>query len=68
VKRSISVSDWKEEHERKVMDIDPVSISFCLRNLSASSSLSLIPNTKTAQKRKAEEELASQPSDHKKRP
>jgi len=68
VKKGISVSDWKEEHEGQVMDIDLVSISSCVRNLSHSSSLSLIQKTKTARKRKAEEELAPQLSDHKKRP
>jgi len=68
VKKGISVSDWKEEHEREVIDIDPVSISSCVRNLSPSSSLSLIQKTKTAKKRKAEKELASQLSDHKTRP
>jgi len=67
VKKGISVSDWKEEYEGEVMNIDPVSISSCVRNLSASSSLSLIQKTKTAKKRKAEEELAPQLSDHKKR-
>jgi len=50
------------------MDIDPVSIASCVRNLSPSSSLSLIQKTKTAKKRKAEEELAPQLSDHEKRP
>jgi len=50
------------------MDIDPVSISSCLRNLSPSSSLCLIQKTKTAKKRKAEEELAPQLSNHEKRP
>jgi len=49
------------------MDIDPVSISSCVRNLSASSSLSLIQKRKTAKKRKAEEELAPQLSDHENR-
>jgi len=58
VKKDISVHDWKEEHEGEVMDIDPVSISSCVRNLSPSSSLSLIQKTKTAKRRKAEEELA----------
>jgi len=47
------------------MDIDPVSISSCVRNLSPSSSLALIQ--KTAKKRKAEKELAPQLSDHEKR-
>ena len=42
----------------EVMDIDSVSISSCVRNLSPSSSLSLIQKTKTAQTRKAEKELA----------
>ena len=50
------------------MDIDPVSITSYVRNLSPSSSLSLIQKTKTATKRKAEEELAPQLSDHEKRP
>jgi len=50
------------------MDIDPVSISSSVRNLSPSSSLSLIQKTKTAKKGKAEKELAPQLSDHKKRP
>jgi len=50
------------------MDIDSISISSCIRNLSPSSSLSLIQKTKTAKKRKAEEELAPQLSDHEKRP
>jgi len=68
VKKGISISDWKEEHEREVMDIDSVSISSCVRNLSPSSSLSLIQKTKTAKKRKAETELAPQLSDHEKRP
>jgi len=48
--------------------MDPVSISSCVRNLSPSSSLSLIQKTKTAKMRKAEEELAPQLSDHEKRP
>jgi len=52
----------------EVMDIDSVSISSCVRNLSPSSSLSLIQKTKTAKKRKAEEELAPQLSDRKNRP
>jgi len=42
----------------EVMYMDPVSISSCVRNLSPSSSLSLIQKTKTAQTRKAEKELA----------
>ena len=50
VKKSISVSDWKEEYEGEVMDIDPVSISSCVQNLSPSSCLSLIQMTKTAKK------------------
>jgi len=50
------------------MNLDPVSISSCVRNLSPSSSLSLIQKTKTAKKRKAEEELAPQLGDHEKRP
>jgi len=50
------------------MDIDLVSISSCVRNLSSSSSLSFIQKTRIAKKRKAEEELAPQVSDHKKRP
>jgi len=50
------------------MDIDLVSISSCVRNLSPSSSLSLIQKTKTAKTRKAEEELAPQLSDYEKRP
>jgi len=54
VKKGISVSDWNEEHKREVMDIDPVSISSCVRNLSPGSSLSLIQKTKIAKKRKAE--------------
>ena len=49
------------------MDIDPFSISSCVRNLSPFSSLSLIQKTKTAKKRKAEEELAPQLSHHKKK-
>jgi len=53
VKKGISVRDWKEEHAGQVIDIDPVSISSCVRNLSPSSSLSLIQKTKTAKKRKA---------------
>jgi len=68
MKKSIFVSDWKEEYEEKVMDIDPVSICSCVRNLSPASPLSLIQKTKTAKKRKPEEELAPQLSDHKKRP
>jgi len=68
MKKGISVCDWKEEHEREVMDIDPVSVSPCVRNLSSSSSLSLIQKTKTGKKRKAEEEWAPRLSDHKKRP
>jgi len=68
VKKGISVSDWKAEHEGEVMDIDPVSISSCGRNLSPSSSLSLIQKIKTAKKRKAEKELAPQLSNHEKRP
>jgi len=68
VKKGISVSDWKEEHEGEVMNIDLVSISSCVRNLSPSCSLSLIQKTKTAKKRKAEQELALQLSDHEKRP
>jgi len=51
----------------EVMDIDPVSISSHVRNLSPSSSLSLIQNTKTAKKRKAEEKLAPPLGDYKKR-
>jgi len=50
------------------MYIDPVSISSCVRNLSPSSSLSLIQKTKTAKKRKAEKKLAPQLCNHKKRP
>jgi len=50
------------------MDIDPVSISSCVRNLSPSSSLTLLQRTKTAKKRKAEEELAPQLSGYGKRP
>jgi len=50
------------------MDIDPVSISSYVRNLSPSCSLSLIKKTKTAKKRKAEEEWPPQLSNHKKRP
>jgi len=68
MKKGISVSDWKEEHEREVIDIDMVSISSCVPNLSPSSSLSLIQKTKTTIKTKAEKELASQLSNHKKRP
>jgi len=68
MKKGISVRDWKEEHEGEVMDIDLVSISSCVRNLSSSSSLSLIQKTKIAKKRKAKEELAPQLSNHKKRP
>jgi len=68
VNKAISVGNWKEEHEGKVMDIDLVSISSCVRNFSPSSSLSLIQKTKTAKERKAEEELAPQLSDHEKRP
>jgi len=68
VKKGISVNDWKEKHEGEVMDIDPVSISSCVRNLSPSSSLSLLQKTKTAKKRKAEKELAPQLSDHEKSP
>jgi len=68
VKKGISVSDWKEEHEREVMHVDLVSISSCVRNLSPSSSLSLIQKTKTAEKRKVEEELAPQLSDYETRP
>jgi len=68
VKKSISVSDWKDEHEGEVIDIDPVSISSCVRNLSSSFSLSLIQKTKTAKKRKAEKELALQLSNHEKGP
>jgi len=49
------------------MDIDLVSISSCVRNLSPSSSLSLIQKTKTAKKRTGEEELAPQLSDYEKR-
>ena len=30
VKKDISVSDSKEEHERQVIDMDPVSISSCV--------------------------------------
>jgi len=67
MKKGISISDWKEEHEGDVMDIDLVSISSCVRNLSPSSSLSLIQKTKTAKMRKAEKELALQLSDHGKR-
>jgi len=58
LKKGISISNWKQEHEGEVMDIDPVSISSCVRNLSPSSALSLIQKTKTAKERKAEEELA----------
>jgi len=68
VKKGISVSNWKEQHKGEVMDIDPVSISSYVRNLSPSSSLSLIQNTITAKKRKAEEELAPQLGDQKKSP
>jgi len=68
VKKGISVSDWKEKHEGEVIDINPISISSCIRNLSSSSSLSLIQTTKTAKNRKAEKELAPQLGDHKKRP
>jgi len=67
VKKGISVNDWPEEYEGKVLDIDPVSISSCVRNLSFASSLSLIEKTKTAKKRKAEKELAPQLSDHEKK-
>ena len=67
MKKGISVSDWKEEHEGEVTDIDPVSISSCVRNLSPSSSFSLIQKTKTAKKRKGEEEFAPQLSGHEKR-
>jgi len=68
LKKGISVSNWKEEHEGEVMHIDLVSISSCVRNLSPSFSLSLIQKTKTAKKRKAEEELAPQLCNHEKRP
>jgi len=68
VEKGISVSDWKEEHEREIMDIDPVSISSYIGNLSPSSSLSLIQKTKIAKKGKAEQELAPQLSDDEKRP
>jgi len=68
VKKGISVSNWKKEHEGEVLDIDLISISSCVRNLSPSSSLSLIQKTKTAKKRRAEEELAPQLGDHEKRP
>jgi len=68
MKKGISVGDWKEEHEGEVMDIDLVRISSCVRNLSPSSSVSLIQNTKPAKKRKAKEELASQLGNHEKRP
>ena len=57
----------RRKHEGEVMDVDPVSISSCVRNLSPSSSLSLIQKTKTAKKRKAVEELAPQLSDYEKR-
>ena len=67
VKKGVSVSDWKKEHEGEIMDIDPVSIS-CIRNLSPFSSLSLIQMIKTAKNRKAQEELAPQLSNHEKRP
>jgi len=67
VKKGISVSEWKEKHEGEVMDIDPVSIASCVRNLSPSSSLSLIQKTKTPKKRKAEEELAPQLSNYENR-
>jgi len=50
------------------MDIDAVSISSCVRNLSSCSSLSLTQKTKTMKNRKTEEELAPQLSDHEKRP
>jgi len=39
VKKGISVGNWKEEHEGELMDIDPVSISSVVRNLSPSCSL-----------------------------
>jgi len=65
VKKGISVSEC---NEREVLDIDSVSLCSCIRNLSPSSSLSLIQMTKMANQRKAEEELAPQLSDHKKRP
>jgi len=52
----------------EVIDIDLVSNSFCIQNLSPSSSLSLIQKTKTAKQRKARQELAPQLSDHDKRP
>jgi len=52
----------KEEHEGELKDIDPVLISSVSRNLSIS------PNTKGVQKRKAEDELAILISDLEKRP
>jgi len=30
VKKGISVNDWKKEHEREIMNINPVSISSCV--------------------------------------
>jgi len=57
-----------KKYEGEVIDIDPVSIFSGVRNLSSSCSLSLILKTKRVKKRKGEEELASQLSDHKKRP
>jgi len=68
VNKSIFVSNWKKKHEWELININLLSVSSCVRNLSSSSSLCLIQKTKPAKERKVEEELTPQLSNHKKRP